>query len=106
MKTIRTLEGFGRYLRKLRKNKDWTQKELAERANCEQRTISKLENGNGVHFRTALDVIQTLGGDLGVEGLTSRKKEKNGNSLPSIEKENLGVERKCRSVESEDETKQ
>jgi transcriptional regulator with XRE-family HTH domain len=54
---------LGKRLRKVRRQKDLTQKELGELAQINPITISRLEHGNSDHVyaRTVRDLARTLG---------------------------------------------
>ena len=55
---------LGWKLRDLRKEKNWTQEELADRSGVNAKTISDMENGNGNHYR---DTVQRVANTLGVQ---------------------------------------
>lgn len=54
---------LGRRLRELRRERDLTQEQLAERAGVDSKTISRAENG---HFNIGVDLIGALARALGV----------------------------------------
>lgn len=54
---------LGQRLRALRRDRDLTQEQLAERAGVDSKTISRAENG---HFNIGVDLIGALARALGV----------------------------------------
>ncbi|MFY9262115.1 MAG: helix-turn-helix transcriptional regulator [Actinomycetaceae bacterium] len=52
---------FGAQIRRARLLEDITQEELARRANITNRTLSKLENGQGTTLGTIIKVLRALG---------------------------------------------
>ena len=54
---------LGQRLRELRRERDLTQEQLAERAGVDSKTISRAENG---HFNIGVDLIGALARALGV----------------------------------------
>jgi HTH-type transcriptional regulator / antitoxin HipB len=66
---IRTVNELGVIIRRLRKERGWTQEELAERAGISRRTLIALEGGSprgeiGIVMR----VVAALDRELGIEG--------------------------------------
>ena len=55
------LKEIGDRIKEARIGKDITQKEMAERTELSQRTISNLENGRDVSFSTVIEVLRELG---------------------------------------------
>jgi HTH-type transcriptional regulator/antitoxin HipB len=66
------LSDLGKIIKKLRKEKNLSQEELAKKANISRATLSKLENGN----LTKISVV-TLDKILGILGYTIDIKPKN-----------------------------
>lgn len=57
----RTPEQVGEALRRIRKSKDMTQKDVSQRTNLRIATISSLENGDpGTQLRTVMSVMSAL----------------------------------------------
>lgn len=57
----RTPEQIGEALRRIRKSKDMTQKDVSQRTNLRIATISSLENGDpGTQLRTVMSVMSAL----------------------------------------------
>lgn len=54
---------LGQRLRALRRERDLTQEQLAERAGVDSKTVSRAENG---HFNIGVDLIGALARALGV----------------------------------------
>lgn len=61
---IRSPRMAGHVIRKTRKDKGWSQTDLADRMNVRQGTVSKLETGKSVRIETLFDAIAVLGLDL------------------------------------------
>ena len=55
------LSEIGNRIKSQRIAMNMTQKEMAERTNLTQKTISNLENGKDVSFSTVIDVLRCLG---------------------------------------------
>ena len=51
-------------LQQLRKQRKFTQQDLAQLLNIEQENVSRLERRNNLHLSTLKDYIQALGGTL------------------------------------------
>ncbi len=58
--TARNLKEIGSSIRFLRKQRKWTQDQLASKAKTSQVVVHKLESGKGVSLQTLLDVMQAL----------------------------------------------
>ena len=58
---ITTPPAFGERLRQLRRAKQYSQQQLAEKARCSRKTIIDLEAGGNVAMYTAFRVIAALG---------------------------------------------
>ena len=59
--TEEILTELGRRIKEARIAMTITQKEMSERTNLSQRTISNLENGKDVSFTTVIEVLRVLG---------------------------------------------
>ena len=60
--TARTAQQVGEALRRMRKARGWTQRDISARTNLRVATISSLENGEGgVKLVTVLSVMTALG---------------------------------------------
>ena len=59
--TNEVLKELGSRIKAARIATQTTQKEMAERTNLSQRTISNLENGKDVSFSTVIEVLRELG---------------------------------------------
>ena len=59
--TNEVLKELGSRIKAARIAMQTTQKEMAERTNLSQRTISNLENGKDVSFSTVIEVLRELG---------------------------------------------
>lgn len=58
----RTPDQLGEALRRIRKSKSMTQKDVSQRTNLRIATISSLENGDpGTQLRTVMSVMSALG---------------------------------------------
>jgi len=67
MRVIATSAAIGAAIIDARKQRGWTQAQLAERANVSTPTLSKLERGNrNSEIGTVLSVISALGLQLGL----------------------------------------
>lgn len=68
IRTVYGLDEVGRLIRSARRQKGWTQAELAERANLSLAAIQKVERpaARTVNFDTALRLLRTLSLDLAV----------------------------------------
>lgn len=55
------LKEIGKRIRTQRIAMNMTQKEMADRTNLTQKTISNLENGKDISFSTVIDVLRCLG---------------------------------------------
>ena len=55
------LTEIGKRIKAQRIAMNMTQKEIAEKTNLTQKTISNLENGKDVSFTTVIDVLRCLG---------------------------------------------
>lgn len=60
--SARTPQQIGEALRRIRKSKGMTQKDVSQRTNLRVATISSLENGDpGTQLRTVMSVLSALG---------------------------------------------
>ena len=55
---------YGNQIKKLRKQKGWTQDELGKRAGVNQRTISQIELNKGTSLATLTLLAEALGTNL------------------------------------------
>jgi len=55
---------YGNQIKKLRKEKGWTQDELGKRAGVNQRTISQIELNKGTSLATLTLLAEALGTNL------------------------------------------
>lgn len=69
---IYSLEQLGSFLKKVRKDKGYTQEEFAEMLNTSHATLSAFENGKSVSSKTLMSAINNLGLRLVVVPKTTR----------------------------------
>lgn len=62
----RTRQQLGSVIRRHRRQRGWTQAELAARAGTRQATISQIEGGQDVRYSTVSDVLAALELELAV----------------------------------------
>jgi HTH-type transcriptional regulator/antitoxin HipB len=63
----RTRQQLGALVRRHRRQREWTQADLAARAGTRQATISQIEAGQDVRFSTISDVLAALELELAVQ---------------------------------------
>ena len=81
-KSISKNNTFGNRLRELRKSKGYTQQILAEKANIDEKHLSRIENGKYFPTYTTLNKILTvLGVSVEEAGLNLERMKLNGNPL-------------------------
>ena len=67
MQLARTRQQLGAVVRRHRRQREWTQAELAARAGTRQATISQIEGGQDVRYSTIADVLAALDLELAVQ---------------------------------------
>jgi HTH-type transcriptional regulator/antitoxin HipB len=67
----RTRQQLGSIVRRHRRQRGWTQDELATRAGTRQATISQIEAGQDVRYSTLSDVLAALELELAVQPRSS-----------------------------------
>jgi HTH-type transcriptional regulator / antitoxin HipB len=67
----RTSQQLGALIRRHRRQRGWTQAELASRAGTRQATISEIEAGQDVKYSTVSDVLAALELELTVQPRSS-----------------------------------
>ncbi len=67
---VRSADLMGKVLRRWRKRREWTQRQLGEEAGVRQETVSRVENGS---TGTELDTVLRLCAALGIEMIIAAK---------------------------------
>jgi HTH-type transcriptional regulator/antitoxin HipB len=93
--TYPDMKEISNILRKTRKDKGWTQQELAKRVDLSQQTISFIENGNfDFSFRSLIKIIGALNLEFSLKPKYLYPNSENAKSIFSLDFQNISTQQK------------